>query len=336
MRILVATDLFPPMVNGVVRTYQALAAAVAAQGDELVFLPATEFFSIPLGRDAEMRAAFASQKAIGRRFAELRPDAVHIATEFLFGISVMRYCRTRNLPFTTSYHTRLPEYLAARFPVPIDWTWAWLRWFHNSGAGVMTPTPAIAAELVARGIPRVLDWPLGVDVGLFRPRAEAVLDLPRPVFLTVARLAAEKNLDAFLRLDLPGTKVVVGDGALRRQLGAAFPDAVFLGLLEGEALARAYASADVFVFPSVSDTYGLVMLEALASGLPVAAYPAPATRALIGDAPVGILGEDLRAACLGALEIDRAACRRFAEARGWASSAASFLAHVRSRAAAAP
>jgi len=238
----------------------------------------------------------------------------------------------RGLPFTTSFHTRFPDYIASRLPVPERWTcdvtWAWLRRFHAPGAAVLAATPTLAAELGERGFHDVKLWPRGVDATLFRPRAGAVLDLPRPIFLTVGRVAVEKNLEAFLELDLPGTKLVVGDGPARASLAKAYPDAVFLGSRRGEALAEIYSAADVFVFPSRTDTFGLVLLEALASGVPVAAFPAAAPRDVIGEAPVGALDEDLRRACLDALQCSRDDCRDFAERMTWTESARIFLKHV--------
>jgi glycosyltransferase involved in cell wall biosynthesis len=207
-------------------------------------------------------------------------------------------------------------------------TWGWLRRFHSAGAAVLAATPTLSSELTARGFKNVKLWPRGVDVNLFRPRSGTPLDLPRPVFLTVGRVAVEKNVEAFLKLDLPGTKLVVGDGPARASLAKRFPDAVFLGARGGEALAEIYASADVFVFPSRTDTFGLVLLEALASGVPVAGFPAAAPRDVIGQAPVGVLDEDLRRACLEALECSRQDCRGFALGTTWQASARAFLDHL--------
>jgi glycosyltransferase involved in cell wall biosynthesis len=237
----------------------------------------------------------------------------------------------RSLPFTTSFHTRFPDYLAERLPVPQRWTtdvmWAWLRRFHAPGAAVLAATPTLQSELGERGFKNVKLWPRGVDADLFRPRA-VPLPYKRPIFLTVGRLAVEKNVDAFLKLDLPGTKLVVGDGPARASLAKQFPDAVFVGSKQGEALAELYAAADVFVFPSLTDTFGLVLLEALASGVPVAAFPAAAPRDVIGEAPVGALDENLRLACLAALECARDDCRDFALGMTWEKSARIFLTHV--------
>jgi glycosyltransferase involved in cell wall biosynthesis len=236
------------------------------------------------------------------------------------------------LPFTTSFHTRFPDYLAERLPLPQCWTkdmtWAWLRRFHAPGAAVLSATPTLSSELKTRGFKNVKLWPRGVDAELFRPRQQSVLRLPRPIFLTVGRLAVEKNLEAFLMLDLPGSKVVVGDGPARSALTRKFPDAVFLGPMLGQALAETYAAADVFVFPSRTDTFGLVLLEALASGVPIAAFPATAPRDVIGEAAVGVLDDDLRRACLDALNCSRDECRDFALGLTWAKSARIFLDHV--------
>jgi glycosyltransferase involved in cell wall biosynthesis len=330
MRILVATDAWAPQVNGVVRTLTALAEASRSRGDTLAFLTPEAFRTVPLPTYPDICIALPSLRAIEARMAELRPDAIHIATEGPIGFFVRRYCRKRNLPFTTSFHTRFPEYVSARLPIPEAWVWAWLRRFHAAGRGVMAATPALARELTARGFEDVMLWPRGVDTELFRPRAGADIGLPRPIFLSVARLAVEKNLEAFLSLDLPGTKVVVGDGPHRETLRRRFPDAVFLGGKKGEELATIYAAADVFVFPSRTDTFGLVLLEALASGVPVAAFPVMGPRDVIGDAPVGVLDADLGRACMMALTLSRDHCRAFASAMTWEESARRFSAHLRS------
>jgi glycosyltransferase involved in cell wall biosynthesis len=233
----------------------------------------------------------------------------------------------RGLPFTTSFHTRFPEYISARLPIPEAWIWRALRRFHGASQAVMAATPALAGELRIRGFRNVVLWPRGVDAARFHPRV-VDLGLPRPVFLCVGRVAVEKNLEAFLDLDLPGTKLIVGDGPARGALARKYPQAVFLGARQGEALAEAYAGADVFVFPSRTDTFGLVLLEALASGLPVAAFPVTGPRDVIGAAPVGVLNDDLRAACLAALKISPQACRAFAAEHSWETSARAFVDNV--------
>src|SRR6201999_1893160 len=233
-------------------------------------------------------------------------------------------CRKHRLPFTTSFHTRFPEYVSARLPIRESWIWRVLRWFHNASSAVMAATPALATELRARGFLNVVLWPRGVDARLFHPR-EVDLGLPRPIFVCVGRVAVEKNLEAFLELDLPGTKLIVGDGPARASLARKYPQAVFLGARQGEELAQAYAAADVFVFPSKTDTFGLVLLEALASGLPVAAFPVTGPRDVIGAAPVGVLNEDLQGACLAALKVSPQACLEFAEKHTWEASARAFV-----------
>lgn len=332
MKLLVATDAWHPQVNGVVHTLGHVAQEAAAFGVSVEFLSPNQFWTLPMPSYPEIRLALLGPGDIERRLEKLQPDAIHVATEGPIGHAVRRVCLRRHLPFTTSFHTRFPDYLAERLPVPERWTsdiaWAWLRRFHASGAAVLAATPTLVGELTERGFKNVKLWPRGVDAELFRPRAGATLDLPRPIFLTVGRVAVEKNLEAFLSLDLPGSKVVVGDGPSRTGLARKFPGAVFLGARRGEALAEIYAAADVFVFPSRTDTFGLVLLEALASGLPIAAFPATAPRDVIGDAPVGCLDEDLRRACLGALEYRRDECRDFALRMTWAASARIFLDHI--------
>ena len=332
MKILVATDAWHPQVNGVVRTLGHVAREARALGAELEFLTPGEFWTLPMPTYPELRLALPGPGDVERQLERARPDAIHIATEGPLGHAVRRVCLRRGLPFTTSLHTRFPDYLAERLPVPERWisdaTWGFLRRFHNAGAAVLAATPTLSSELTARGFKNVKLWPRGVDADFFRPRRGAPLDLPRPVFLTVGRLAVEKNVEAFLKLDLPGSKLVVGDGPARNQLTKAYPDAVFLGGREGEALAEIYAAADVFVFPSRTDTFGLVLLEALASGVPVAGFPAAAPRDVIGQAPVGVLDENLRRACLEALNLSRDDCREFALGMTWQASAATFLEHV--------
>jgi glycosyltransferase involved in cell wall biosynthesis len=327
MRILVATDAWHPQVNGVVRTLIMMAEAAKAFGVDVNFLTPQSFrtFAMPSYRD--LRVALPYPAKIAQLIAEARPDSVHIATEGPIGLLVRRHCRRQGLPFTTSFHTRFPEYISARLPIPESWIWAALRAFHGSSQAVMAATPALAGELRARGFRNVVLWPRGVDASHFHPRP-VDLGLPRPVFLCVGRVAVEKNLEAFLELDLPGSKVIVGDGPALTALTQKYPKTVFLGARQGEALAEAYAAADVFVFPSKTDTFGLVLLEALASGLPVAAFPVTGPRDVIGAAPVGALNDDLRAACLSALAISPQACLEFAARHTWEASARAFVENI--------
>jgi 1,2-diacylglycerol 3-alpha-glucosyltransferase/glucuronosyltransferase len=328
MRVLIATDAWRPQVNGVVHTLEATARAAATLGAEISFLTHEGFPTVGLPSYPGIRVALPRMREIARRIAEMRPDAIHIATEGPIGWSVRGHCLANARPFTTSLHTRFADYVAARWPVPRHWTWHWLRWFHNAGRGTMVSTASLADELRHHGFRAVSRWPRGVDPQVFRPGCGRDLGVARPIFLAVGRLAVEKNVEAFLALDLPGTKVVVGDGPARAALARRFPSAVFLGTRRGAELASIYASADVFVFPSRTDTFGLVLLEALASGLPVAGFPVAATRDVVGTAPVAVLDEDLRAACLAALGISRTACRQYAETISWEASARSFLGNL--------
>ncbi len=324
MRILVATDAWHPQVNGVVRTLAMMAEAAKTFGVDVSFVTPQSFRTFAMPSYPDLRLALPGPSKIARLIEDARPDSIHIATEGPIGMLVRRYCRDNELPFTTSFHTRFPEYISARLPIPESWIWAALRWFHGTSQAVMAATPALASELRARGFRNVVLWPRGVDTGQFHPRA-ADLGLPRPVFLCVGRVAVEKNLEAFLELDLPGTKVIVGDGPARAALARKYPQTVFVGSRQGEELAGAYAAADVFVFPSRTDTFGLVLLEALASGLPVAAFPVTGPRDVIGNEPVGVLNEDLRYACLSALTISRQACLDFAAKHTWETSARAFV-----------
>ena len=327
MRILVATDAWHPQVNGVVRTLTNMAEAARAFGVEISFLTPQSFRTFAMPSYPDLRLALPYQAKIARLIAEARPESIHIATEGPIGLLVRRYCRKNQLPFTTSFHTRFPEYISARLPIPEAWIWRALRAFHGPSQAVMAATPALAGELRARGFRNVVLWPRGVDAGQFHPRA-ADLGLPRPVFLCVGRVAVEKNLEAFLDLDLPGTKVIVGDGPARAALTRKYPQAVFLGARQGKELAEAYAAADAFVFPSKTDTFGLVLLEALASGLPVAAFPVTGPRDVIGNEPVGALNDDLRIACLTAVTISPQACLAFAARHTWEASARAFVENI--------
>lgn len=327
MRILVATDAWHPQVNGVVRTLTTMAEAAKGLGGDVSFLTPQSFRTVALPSYADLRVALPGRRKIAELIVEARPDNIHIATEGPIGFAVRAYCRRRGLPFTTSFHTRFPEYISARFPIPESWIWAGLRRFHGASSAVMAATPALANELRERGFRNVVLWPRGVDIQLFHPR-EVDLGFPKPIFLSVGRVAVEKNLEAFLALDLPGTKVVVGDGPARAELERKYPKAVFFGALQGEALGAAYAGADVFVFPSRTDTFGLVLLEALASGVPVAAYPVTGPRDVIGSAPVGALRDDLKEACLAALKLSPQDCLGFAASQTWQVSARAFIDNI--------
>ena len=328
MRILIATDAWHPQINGVVRTLQSLAAAARTLGAEIEFLTPEGFPSFPLPTYRSIRCALPNPREIARRIEQAAPDALHIATEGPIGHMVRCYCLNRRLPFSSSYMTRFPEYISTRLPIPASWSYAVLRRFHAAAAVTMISTSSLMQELSNRGFKNLRIWARGVDTDLFRPdRAAAALDLPRPIFASVGRIAVEKNLAAFLALDLPGSKVVIGDGPQAAELRRRFPNAYFFGPMVGITLAAYLAAADVFVFPSRTDTFGVVQLEALASGVPVAAYPVPGPKDVIGSNPIGALDDNLGAACLRALTISRDACRAFALTHSWESSTRQFISH---------
>ena len=334
MRLLVASDAWHPQVNGVVRSLEQMVLRAAAHGFTTAMLSASDFRSLPLPGYPEIRLALPRRERLAALWDAARPSHVHIATEGPVGLAARRRCLARGVPFTTSYHTRFPEYLAARAPVPEAWSYAYLRRFHGAARGTMVSTPSLEADLAARGFANLMRWTRGVDTALFRPagpddRPPAELSgLPRPLFLSVGRLAVEKNVAAFLSLALPGTKVVVGDGPDRGRLQALAPEARFLGTRTGADLSAIYAACDAFVFPSLTDTFGIVLLEALACGLPVAAFPVPGPRDVVGGTEVGALDPDLRAAALAALAISRTACRDEALRRGWDESARQFFSNI--------
>jgi glycosyltransferase involved in cell wall biosynthesis len=312
MRVLIATDAWHPQVNGVVRTLTSLARAAERLGVNIEFLNPDGFATLPVPTYPGLRLALPSPVGIARRIERAAPDAIHVATEGPIGHLVRNYCVKRGRTFTTSYTTRFPEYISQRLRIPQAWSYSVLRRFHAAAAVTMVSTASLIAELEGRGFARLGMWTRGVDAGLFAPERAIPLDFPRPIFINVGRVAAEKNLEAFLSLDLPGTKVVIGQGPELADLQRRFPAARFLGLLDDAQLAAHLAAADVFVFPSRTDTFGVVQLEALACGVPIAAFPVTGPRDVVDGHPVGVLDHDLRTACLGALTRSRQACRDFA------------------------
>jgi glycosyltransferase involved in cell wall biosynthesis len=328
MRILVATDAWHPQVNGVVRTLTSLARSAAALGVEIDFLTPDGFPSLGVPTYPGLRVALPNRREIARRIEAVSPEAIHIATEGPIGWAVRAYCRRRKLAFTTSYTTRFPEYIAVRSIVPARLSYAVLRHFHGAAAMTMIATPSLRQELSARGFRKLGTWTRGVDTDLFKPDDAVELDLPRPIFITVGRVAVEKNLEAFLALNLPGSKVVIGDGPQKTALEHKYPKVRFLGEKTGQDLTAHIAAADVFVFPSRTDTFGVVQLEALACGTPVAAFPVTGPLDVIADHPVGALDTDLRSACIRALSISRETCRNFALERSWENSARQFIGNL--------
>jgi len=324
MKLVIVTDAWFPQVNGVVRSLKHVVDTLSEQGDEVTVVAPQDFSTVPLPTYPDIRLSITTARRVGRMIEEAAPDYVHIATEGPLGLLARRHCIATQRTFTTSYHTKFPEYLRARAPVPLSLTYRFMRWFHNAGSGCMVATPTLEEELRDRGFRNLMRWSRGVDAEVFRPRPGADLGLPRPVFMNVGRVAVEKNLAAFTALDLPGTKVVVGGGPALADLKARFPEVVFLGEMHGEELAEAYAAADVFVFPSLTDTFGNVLLEALASGLPVAAYPVMGPKDIITDPHVGALSEDLREAALKCLDLSKEAAREFALHFTWEASVQEF------------
>ena len=327
MRILIVSDAWFPQVNGVVRTLSVVVEKLRAGGDTVEVLGPDRFRSMPTPGYAEIRLAIAPKRRLAQLVTDFGPEIIHIATEGPLGWAMRALCRRNAWPFTTAFHTRFPEYLEARTRIPADWSWRLMRRFHEAGAGTFAATASLRQELTRRGFTKVRAWTRGVDLERFRPgEGDAWQGLPRPIFLYAGRVSIEKNIEAFLALDLPGSKVVVGDGPALPALKQRFPQVTFTGYRDNGALARSYSGADVFVFPSRTDTLGLVLLEALAAGTPVAAFPVTGPIDVITDSRVGALNEDLRAACLKALECDRAACRLHAEAWSWDACVAQFRA----------
>jgi glycosyltransferase involved in cell wall biosynthesis len=325
LRLLIVTDAWHPQVNGVVRTLSTIAGVLRAQGDTVEVIGPDCFRTLPLPSYPEIRLALHPRPALRRMVDGFAPGAVHIATEGPLGWAMRALCLRRGWNFTTSFHTKFPEYLQARTGLPPRFAWALLRRFHEAGGGTFAATQSLREELTRRGFTRIRPWTRGVDLVQFNGVGrDEWAGLPRPVFLHVGRVAVEKNIEAFLALDLPGSKVVVGDGPQRAALERRFPAAHFAGWRQGEALARAYAGADVMVFPSRTDTFGLVMLEAMACGTPVAAYPMTGPLDVIPGSGAGVVDADLRTAALGALACERAATRAHAERYSWAACAAGF------------
>jgi glycosyltransferase involved in cell wall biosynthesis len=328
MRILLVSDAWFPQVNGVVRTLSTVCRELESRGHRIEKVTPERFRTIPCPTYPEIRLAIRPSGRLKRIAEEFGPDRIHIATEGPLGFAARRWCLANGLPFTTAFHTRFAESIEARFLVPARWSYRGLRWFHSAAARTMVSTPSLRSELARRGFRNIVAWTRGVDTNLFRPRPKEFLDLPRPIHLYVGRIAVEKNIEAFLKLPLVGTKLVVGDGPDLEKLRLMFPDATFVGMKSGEELAAHYAASDVFVFPSRTDTFGLVLLEALASGLPVAAYPVTGPLDVVTSSEVGALDEDLLAAVRRARALDPVACRRFAMRYSWSRSADEFAGHL--------
>lgn len=330
-RITIVSDAWYPQINGVVRSIENTNRELKRMGVDVAMITPQDFINIPCPTYPEIRLSMATYRQVAAAIEAERPTAVHIATEGPLGLIARRWCLKNQMPFSTSYHTRFPEYVAARFPIPLRWLNGFVRWFHNAGNGCMVATASLERELSRLGIKNLLRWSRGIDQTVFHPMdlADRPFDLPRPIFMTVGRVAVEKNLPAFLALDLPGSKVVVGDGPDRAELQRQYPHVLFTGTKTGEDLARAYAQADVFVFPSKTDTFGNTILEALSSGVPVAAYPVMGPIDIIEEGSgAGALNEDLREACLTALSCSREDARALARKFTWEAASRQFLSNV--------
>jgi glycosyltransferase involved in cell wall biosynthesis len=328
MRVLIVSDAWEPQVNGVVRTLQAMQRELTGMGHEVGFITPDLYRSLPCPTYPEIRLAMAWPSSVGERIAAFAPDAIHLATEGPLCLAARRYCLTHGLAFTTAYHTQFPDYIERRTGIPASAIWRYIRWFHGAASTVLASTPSIREELRAQGITRLAAWGRGVDLTIFGPHVPphpALAGLAGPIMLYVGRIAVEKNIAAFLECRHPGTKVIVGDGPARAELAAAHPQALFLGKLEGQALAAVYSGADVFVFPSRTDTFGLVIIEALASGTPVAGYPVTGPKDIVTP-ETGALDEDLDIAIAAALIRDRGAAAALGASYSWRASAEQFLA----------
>lgn len=336
MKIAVATDAWHPQTNGVVTTLQRTGEALEAMGHTVQFLSPEPFNTIALPTYRSIRLALFPKRRTWRMLDAFDPDCIHIATEGPLGLAARAWCLRRGQLFTTSYHTQFPQYLRLRAPVPLSLSYAYLRWFHSAAERTMVPTESLRQELLDRGFGNVVIWSRGVDTQLFRPGDKDFLNAPRPLALYAGRVAVEKNIESFLSLDLPGTKYVVGDGPDLEHLSRRYPEVRFTGFKYGEELAQHIAAADVFVFPSRTDTFGLVLLEAMACGVPVAAYPTTGPIDVVQDGVTGALDDDLRAAVLRALEIDSSAARNYALAHSWESCTRQFFEHLAPDASPAP
>lgn len=332
MKVMIVTDAWKPQVNGVVRTLQTTARELQAMGHTVEFLTPLEFPTLPCPTYPDIRLSLFPGGKVVRLLLDFDPDALHIATEGPLGMAARRFAIRRGLPFTTAYHTRFPEYVRARAGVPLSWTYAFLRWFHGPSEAVMAPTDVVKRDLEAYGFRNVVKWSRGVDLDIFKPQHSERLNSEPPIFLYVGRVAVEKNIEAFLELNLPGSKWVAGVGPALKGIQVRYPKVNYLGLLNQHELAQVYASADVFVFPSKTDTFGLVLLEAMACGLPVAAYPVTGPLDVIGDSKTaGILHEDLRTACLEALKLRREDAAAHARKFSWRAATEQFLSHLHPR-----
>jgi len=329
LKIAFISDAWHPQINGVVTTLQNTCTTLERSGHQIKLITPDQFKTIPCPSYPSIRLSLACYGKLSRQLDEFNPQRIHIATEGPLGIAARRYCLKHNLAFTTSFHTLFAEYINLRFKIPVSWGYGLLRWFHAPAKKVMVATQLVESDLHARGFKNdLVRWSRGVDPDFYHPRDKAFISLPRPISMFVGRVAIEKNIVAFLSLDIPGTKVVVGDGPQFKKLKAKFPNTVFVGFQSGEPLAQYVAAADVLVFPSLTDTFGIVLLDALASGVPVAAFPVTGPLDVITSDKVGKLDDNLKKAITEALLLDGQDCRNYALNYSWTQSTEQFFSHL--------
>jgi glycosyltransferase involved in cell wall biosynthesis len=329
LRIAIVSDAWRPQINGVVRTIETIVRLLQAEGHEVEVFGPDRFRTLPCPTYPEIRLSLFPAARLNHMLKLFAPDAIHLVTEGPLGWAARAFCLKRDIPFTSAYHTRFPEYVYARIRAPLSWSYALVRRFHAPSAAVLVVAKSIRDELADRGFKNLVPWSRGVDIAAFRPQPRHEMKDGRPIWLYAGRLAIEKNIKAFLDLDLPGTKWVVGGGPQFKELKRRYKGVRFFGSVDTEELAHRYSQADCFVFPSRTDTFGLVMVEALASGIPVAAYPVPGPLDVVTNDKVGALNEDLRAACLAAIACDPADCRTHAETFTWEECARQFCVTLR-------
>jgi glycosyltransferase involved in cell wall biosynthesis len=328
MKIALVSDAWHPQINGVVRTLSLTVDRLKTKGHEVLVVEPGLFTTIPCPTYPEIRLACLPSARLKRLLAQFKPDALHVATEGPLGFAARRWCRRTGMPFTTSYHTQFPEYLRARAPIPLAASYSLMRRFHSAAKRTFVATPALQSSLESRGFRNIVRWSRGVDVDLFKPRSKSFLAFSRPIAIYVGRVAIEKNIEAFLAMPWDGTKVVVGDGPERAMFARKYPSVKFVGYKFGEDLAQCVAAADVFVFPSRTDTFGLVLLEAMASGVPVAAFPVTGPIDVVNPGVSGVLENDLASAARNALGLNPVHCREHAMRFTWDSATDQFLTNL--------
>ncbi len=328
MKIAIVTDAWYPQTNGVVTTLNRTGECLRRLGHDVLYVTPKEFTTVPLPTYPEIRLSLFPGAKVTRILDAFEPEAIHIATEGPLGSTARKYCRRHGLKFTTAYHTQFPQYVRLRVPIPVAVSYAFLRRFHSRAERTMVPTETLRQELIKWGFKNVVIWSRGVDVDLFKPQDKNFLQATRPISLFVGRVAVEKNIEAFLSVDVPGTKYVVGDGPDLQALCDKYPKVIFVGFKYGEELAQYIAAADVFVFPSRTDTFGLVMLEAMACGVPVAAYPVTGPIDVVQDGVTGVLDENLAKAVPAALRLNPADARAYAEQHSWMAATRQFFSHL--------